>query len=126
MPKRSSRSRPDSLTSLSEPTGSASLAIAMSGASLTVAGAVPGVRSPDRLQPGAGLLVAQGAVDAGVVEGARIQAERGRGLVVTAQVGVEHRGIVGRDRAADARSHEAGQRVVGKGGDSSRAEVRER
>src|SRR4051794_9019781 len=104
MPRRSSRSRPASLTSLSEPTGSASRAIAMGEPSL----AIPLVGIADRGQPGARFLVAEGPVDACLVEGAGIQAERGRSLVVAAEVGVEHRRVVGRDRAENAGRREPG------------------
>src|SRR5260370_41672934 len=101
MPRISSRSRPASLTSLRAPTGSASLAIAMScDRTLTIRAALPVVGCPDFGQFGPGRLVAEGAVDAGLVEGARVEPERGRGLVVALEVGVEHRRIVGRDRAA--------------------------
>src|SRR5260221_8352394 len=121
MPSRSSRSRPASLTSLSEPTGSASRAIAMGGASL----AIPPIGIADRSQPGARLLVAKCAMDAGLVEGARIQAERGRSLVVAAQIRVEHRRIVRRDRAAHAGRREAGKRVVGERANGPGSEGRE-
>src|SRR5947209_424777 len=101
MPSRSSRSRPASRTSCSEPTGPASLAIAI------------GLRLSDRVedtadlaQPVARLLVAQRACDAGLEGGARRETERGGRLVVARQVGVEHRRVVGRDRAADAGRHE--------------------
>src|SRR3954468_7677129 len=98
MPRRSTRSSPASRTSLSEPTGSASLAMAMVG-NLTARVLGPVERVPDLpqtlLRPG----VAERAGEACVVERARIEAEGGCGLVVPGEVGVEHRGIVGRDRA---------------------------
>src|SRR4051812_46579297 len=97
MPSRSSRSSPASRTSLSDPIGSASLAMAMAG-SLTA----PVVRLADLTHPRLRLLVAQCAQDAGLVEVARIEAEAGGRLVVAREVGVEHRRVVGRDRAAEA------------------------
>src|SRR5258708_3102916 len=88
MPRRSSRSRPASLTSLSEPTGSASLAIAMScDRTLTIRAALPVVGCPDFGESGPGRLVAESAVDARLVEGARVEPERGRGLIVALEVG---------------------------------------
>src|SRR5436189_6007705 len=103
MPSRSSRSRPASRTSVSEPTGSASRAMAMAG-NLTTAGAAPVVRLADLAQSAAGFLVAEGAGDSCLVEAAGVEAERGRGLVVPAEVGVEHRRVVGGDRALHAGS----------------------
>src|SRR6266404_2476511 len=127
MPRRSSRSRPASLTSLSEPTGSASLAIAMScDRTLTIRAAHPVVGCPDFGESGPGRLVAESAVDARLVEGARVEPERGRGLVVALEVGVEHRRIVGRDRAAHAGRDEPRQGVVGERADRAGADVRER
>src|SRR5512140_1369732 len=123
MPSRSSRSRPDSLTSLSDPTGSASLAIAMGARTLTIRNEVPVVVLADLPEAAPGGLVAEGAVDAGLVERAGIETEGGGSLIVPAEVGVEHRGIVGRDRAADAGGREARQRMLGERADGSRAEV---
>src|SRR5258705_5423953 len=125
MPRRSSRSRPASRTSLSDPTGSASLAIAITG-NLTAGVGGPVERVADRLQTGPRFLAAEGSDHAGLVKGARIEAERGRRLVVAGQVGVEHRGVVGRDAAADAGGDKAGQRGVRERGDGPGAGVRER
>ena len=70
------------------------------------------MRSPIESEPLARLLVAERAGDAGLVRGARGEAEgRGR-LVVAGEVGVEHRRVVGRDRAADAGGDELRQRVL--------------
>src|SRR5689334_16588897 len=118
MPRRSSRSRPASRTSLSDPTGSASLAIAMTG---SVTAPVEGLADPP--QPRPRLLVAERSLDARLVERARVEAERGGGLVVAAEVGVEHRRVVGRDRAADAGGDEARQRMLGEARDGAGAEV---
>src|SRR5579871_4151175 len=107
MPRRSSRSRPASRTSVSEPTGSASLAIAMEGRLSD-----PLVRFADLAQPRAGRVVAERAGDAGLVCGLRREAEGGGRLVVAGEVGVEHRGVVGRDRAAHAGRDELRQRVL--------------
>src|SRR5689334_8889207 len=120
MPRRSSRSRPASRTSLSDPIGSASLAMAMVGR-LTV----PLERLADPAEPGSRGLVAEGAVDAGLVEGAWIEAEARRRLVVARQVGVEHRGIVRRDRAAEAGCGQPRQRMVVQALHRARAQVRE-
>src|SRR5437764_9477711 len=122
MPRRSSRSRPASLTSLSEPTGSASLAIAMAALRLTV----PVVVVADAAQSLARRLVAERSRDAGGVERARSEAERLGRLVVAREVGVEHRRVVGRDRARNAGCHEARQRMVRERRDRARPEVRER
>src|SRR4051812_23876953 len=121
MPSRSSRSSPASRTSLSEPTGSASLAIAITG-SLTT----PVVGLADPAEPVLRLGVAESAVEPGLVERARVEAEAGGRLVVAGEVGVEHRRVVGRDRAADAGGDEPRQRVVLEAGDGAGAEVRER
>src|SRR6476646_1673679 len=125
MPRRSSRSSPASRTSLSDPTGSASLAIAMTG-NLTAAVGGPVERVADRLEPGPRFLVAEGSGHAGVIERAGIEAERGRRLVVAAQIGVEHRRVVRRDAAAHAGRDETGQRMVGERVDRPCAQVRER
>src|SRR5579864_62487 len=125
MPRRSTRSSPASRTSLSEPTGSASLAMAMSG-NLTARVPGPVERGPDLPQALLRRGVAERSGDARVIERARIEAERGRGLVVAGEVGVEHRRVVGRDRAEDAGGDEAGQRVVVEARDRARAQVRER
>src|SRR5437667_282226 len=118
MPRRSSRSRPASRTSCSEPTGSASLAIAIAVVSpssvvwtLTTGAAVPVVRLAEAGQLGAGVLAAEGSGHARVVERPRLEAERDGGLVVAGEVGLEHCRVVGRDRAANAGSHEPRQRV---------------
>src|SRR4051812_38432214 len=108
MPRRSSRSRPASLTSLSEPTGSASLAIAMPALRLTV----PVVVVADATQSLARGLVAQRARDARGVERAGSEPERLGCLVIAREVGVEHRRVVRRDRAPDAGRDEARQRMV--------------
>src|SRR5439155_13779515 len=125
MPSRSTRSSPASRTSLSEPTGSASLAMAMPG-NLTsgVVGPVERVADLPKslLRPD----VAERPGHARVVERARIEAERGRGFVVAGEVGIEHRGVVGRDRAENAGGGETGQRVVAEVSHRSRAEVRKR
>src|SRR6266516_5026111 len=124
MPSRSSRSRPASRTSLSDPTGSASLATAIAG-NLTTGVLGPGERVADLPEPSPRFLVAERSRDAGVVERARGQAEgRGR-LVVAREVGVEHRGVVGRDRAADAGGDEARQWVVVQRRHGARPEVRQ-
>src|SRR5437588_8938543 len=111
MPKRSTRSRPASRTSLSEPTGSASLAMAIPG-NLTTVVLGPRERVADLPQPLLRLGVAEGSGHARVVERAWIETERGRGFVVAGEIGVEHRGVVGRDRAEDAGGDESRQRMV--------------
>src|SRR5437868_8279727 len=112
MPSRSSRSRPASRTSLSDPTGSASLAMAMTG-NLTTGVPGPVVRLPELPKPGPCVLVAECALDPCVEERAWIEAERRGRLVVPREIGVEHRRVVGRDRAAHAGGDEAWQRVLG-------------
>src|SRR5712691_1056057 len=124
MPSRSSRSRPASFTSVSEPTGSASRAMAIPG-NLTTEGKAPVVRLADLPQPCPRRLVAEGAGDAGLVEAAGIEAEGFRRLVVTPQVGVEHRRVVRRDRAPDSRVNELRQRVLLERAHGARAEVRQ-
>src|SRR5437762_13970814 len=123
MPSRSSRSSPASRTSLSDPTGSASLAMAMPG-NLTTGVLGPVVRLADLPQPGPRFLVAEGSLDPGVEERARIEPERRGRLVVAGEVGIEHRRVVGGDRAADAGGDEVRQRVLGDGGDCAEAHVR--
>src|SRR5438093_12382965 len=108
MPSRSSRSRPASRTSWRDPTGPASLAMAIGGTLATD----PAVGVADPPQTLARLVVAQRAGEAGLVRGLRGDAERGGRLVVARQVGVEHRRVVGRDRAADACRHELRQRML--------------
>ena len=107
MPRRSSRSSLASRTSLSEPTGSASLAIAMTG-NLTA-----GVWRPSRTrrrsrEAGPASRRRRGLRDARLVERAGIEAEGGGGLVVAAEVGVEHRGVVGRDASSGRRRPRGG------------------
>src|SRR5437763_705068 len=106
MASRSSRSSPASLTSWSEPTGSASLAIAIAPGTLTPAGALPVGALSERPQPAPRRLVAQRAGHPGVVERPRLEAQRARRLVLAREVGLEHRRVVGRDRAGDARGGE--------------------
>src|SRR5512135_963916 len=125
MPRMSSRSSPASRTSLSDPTGSASLAMAMAG-NLTTAVLRPVEGLADAPEPVFRLAVAEGADDARLEERPRIQAERGRRLVVARQIRVEHRRVVGRHRAADAGRDEPGQRVLLERAHGARAEVRER
>src|SRR5579864_1075922 len=125
MPRRSTRSSPASRTSLSEPTGSASLAMAMVG-NLTAGVPGPVERGPDLPQALLRRGVAERSGHAGVIERARVEAERGGGLVVAREVGVEHRRVVGRDRAEDAGRDEARQRVVVEARDRAGAQVRER
>src|SRR6266536_880122 len=108
MPRRSSRSRPASRTSLSDPAGSASLAIAIGG-NLTTGTHGPVVRLSDPCEAGPRFLVAESPGDAHLVERARIEAEGGRRLVVAREVGVEHRRVVGGDRAAHAGGDEPRQ-----------------
>src|SRR5581483_2982726 len=72
------------------------------------------------------LLVAERARDPGLVERSWREAERLRRLVVASEIGVEHGRVVGRDRAADARRGETGQRMVGEARHRPGAEVRER
>src|SRR3954451_8494630 len=122
MPSRSSRSSPASLTSLREPTGSASRAIAIRVVRLTV----PGVGLADTAEALPGLLAAERARDAGLVGGARGEPQRGGCLVVPGEVGVEHRWVVGRDRALDAGGDELRQRMVFEPGHGAGAEGRER
>src|SRR4051812_28848612 len=122
MPRRSSRSRPASLTSLSEPTGSASLAIAMAALRLTV----PVVVVADPAKALARGVVAERPRDAGVVERAGSEPERLGCLVVAREVGVEHRRVVGGDRALDPGRDEARQRMVVERRDRARTEVRQR
>ena len=88
--------------------GSASLAIAIGRKSNDR----PSRRLADLSQARARLVVAEGAGDPRLVRGARREAERGGGLVVARQVGVEHRRVVGRDRAADAGGDELRQRML--------------
>src|SRR3954465_3795240 len=121
-PSRSSRSRPASRTSWRDPTGPASLAIAI-GRTLTIA---PVVGVGDLSQVGAGRVVAERADEAGLVGGARRMAELRGGLVVACQIGLEHRRVVGRDRAADTGRDELRQRVLLERRDGSGAEVRKR
>src|SRR5581483_10846453 len=121
MPRRSSRSSPASRISLRDPTGSASLAMAMGGRLSTP---VPGLA--DAAQSLLRLRVAERTRDAGLVEGARVEAEAGRDLVVARQIGVEHRRVVRRDRAADAGRDEPRQRVIVEARDRAGPEVRER
>src|SRR6516165_9902727 len=89
MLSRSSRSRPASRTSWSDPTGPASLAIAIGG-TLAI---VPVVRLGDLSQPGLCL-------------------------------GVEHRRVVRRDRAANPRGDELWQWMLRERRDRAGAEVR--
>src|SRR4051794_41002941 len=103
MPRRSSRSSPASLTSLSEPTGSASRAIAIDR-TLTV----PVVGLADPAEPGAGRLVAERPVHAGLVERTGAEPEGLGRRVVAGEVGVEHRRVVRRDRALDPSRDQAG------------------
>src|SRR5690348_7945363 len=133
MPSRSSRSRPASRTSCSEPTGSASLAIAIAVFSpssvvwtLTTGAVVPVVRLAERTQPGPCLLVAKGSRQTGLVERARLEPERRRGLVVAREVGLEQRRVVGRDRAAHAGGDELRERMLGQRAHDSEPQVRER
>src|SRR5215472_3367582 len=100
-PSRSSRSRPASRTSWSDPTGPASLAIAI-GRTL----AIPVVGLADLSQSLPRLVVAQRAGQAGLVYSSRREPERGCRVVVAREIGVEHRRIVGRDRAAHTGRHE--------------------
>src|SRR6266568_8287138 len=125
MPSRSTRSSPASRTSLSEPTGSASLAMAMPG-NLTSGVVGPVERVADLPKSLLRPAVAERPGYARVVERARIEAERGRGFVVAGEVGIEHRGVVGRDRAENAGGDEAGQRMLVEVGHRPRSEVRER
>src|SRR3954447_6046249 len=104
-----------------EPTGSASLAIAMAR-NLTI----PGECLADRPETLARGVVAERSRDPGFVGGARGNAERGGGFVVACQVGVEHRGVVRRDRALYAGADELRQRMLVERGDDAGAEVRER
>src|SRR5215471_12309657 len=120
-PSRSSRSRPASRTSWSDPTGPASLAIAI-GRTL----AIPVVGLTDLPQALTRPFVAQRAGQADLVCGPRREPERRRRLVVAREVGVEDRGIVGRDRAPDACGDELWQRVLLERVDGAGAEVRER
>src|ERR1700758_1401173 len=122
MPSRSSRSRPASRTSWSDPTGPASLAIAIGG---TLA-AMPVVGVADLTQVSARLVVAERSCEPRLVGGSGRDAERGGGLVVACQVGVEHRRVVGRDRAGDAGGDELRQGVLLERTDDAGAEVRER
>src|SRR3954464_13690083 len=81
---------------------------------------------PDRLEPLARARVAERALDAGLVERARGDSQGGGYLVVAPEVGVEHRRVVGRDRAERSGGDEARQRVLGERGDRARPQVRQR
>src|SRR3954447_20968082 len=61
--------------------------------------------------------VAQRALETGLVERPRVEPERRGRRVVAPEVGVEHRGVVGRDRAERAGGDEARQRVLRERGD---------
>src|SRR4051812_6349058 len=71
-------------------------------------------------------LVAQCACEAGVVEVAWIQAEGARRVVVLRQVGAEHGGVVGGDRARHAGGYEARQGMLVERCNGSSAHVRDR
>src|SRR3954454_7752457 len=105
MPSRSSRSSPASRTSLSDPTGSASLAMAMTG-NLTTGVPDPVVRRNDLPEPGSRFVVAQGSPDPRVEKRAWIQAVRRGRVIDTLEVVVDHLRVVRGDRTADARGHE--------------------
>src|SRR5262245_23264853 len=118
MPSRSSRSRPASRTSWSDPTGPASLAIAIARNL-----AIPLVGVAHLPQPLPRLVVAEGAGDPRFVRSARREAELGGGFVVAGEVGLEHGGIIGRDRAADAGGDQLRERVLLERRDGAGAEV---
>src|SRR4051794_11077421 len=122
MPSRSSRSSPASRTSWSDPTGPASLAIAIGG-TLAI---VPVVGLADLSETRPRLGVAEGSREPRSVCGPGRDSERGGRLVVARQVGLEHRRVVGRDRAADARGDELRQRVLLERANDASADVGER
>ncbi len=77
-------------------------------------------------EPVPGRLVAQGTAESGQVAVPRGYPQvTGRG-VVGAQVGSEHRRIVGGHRAGDTSGRQLGQRVLGERADHSGAQVRDR
>src|SRR6059058_2238743 len=69
--------------------------------------------------------VAEGALEPGRVEVARLEPERAGGGVVLGQVGAEHRRVVGGDRAECARADQLWQRVLGEIADDTRSQIRE-
>src|SRR6266700_939783 len=115
MPSRSSRSMPASRTSWSDPTGPASLAIAIGGTLATGRAVKRGVSWLGRRR-----LCRRRFQWSPVVGLAKLS------QVLSRRVGVEHRRIVGRDRAANARCDELRQRMLLERSDDAGAEVRER
>src|SRR5581483_1102816 len=72
---------------------------------------IPVVVLADATQAGPRLVVAEGARDARLVEAARLEPERRGQVVLTLEARVEHRRVVGRERADDPAPDEVRQRV---------------
>src|SRR4029077_15777024 len=86
----------------------------------------PVVGVPDLTEAFSRFIVAERPCKPGVVRRARRDAERGGGLVIARQVGLEDRWIVGRDGAADAGRHELRQWVLLEGAHDAEPEVGDR